>query len=151
MRTLAASGDVQLIISRLGRLSPDDAARWGRMNAHQALRHLGDSMRIPLGEMEVSDAGTPNWQGSLLKWAALYVPLKWRPNFPTRPEIDQCRINPHLDDFEADRQAAIALVGRICEADLNGMRHPYFGAMPRAEWLRWGWLHADHHLRQFGR
>ncbi len=121
------------------------------MNAHQVLRHLADSMRIPLGEMEVSDAGIPKWQGTVLKWAALYVPLKWRPNFPTRPEIDQCRLNPCLDNFEADRQAAIALAGRICEADLEGKRHPYFGAMQHTEWLRWGWLHADHHLRQFGR
>ena len=28
-------------------------------------------------------------------------------------------------------------------------RHPAFGAMSAREWLRWGWLHADHHLRQF--
>jgi hypothetical protein len=26
-----------------------------------------------------------------------------------------------------------------------------FGAMTRGDWLRWGWLHMDHHLRQFGR
>jgi hypothetical protein len=25
-----------------------------------------------------------------------------------------------------------------------------FGSMQRTDWLRWGWLHADHHLRQFG-
>jgi hypothetical protein len=29
--------------------------------------------------------------------------------------------------------------------------HPIFGRITRAEWLRWGYLHADHHLRQFGR
>jgi len=29
--------------------------------------------------------------------------------------------------------------------------HPIFGQMTRAEWLRWGYLHTDHHLRQFGR
>jgi len=28
---------------------------------------------------------------------------------------------------------------------------PIFGPLTRAEWLRWGYLHADHHLRQFGR
>jgi hypothetical protein len=28
-------------------------------------------------------------------------------------------------------------------------KHAIFGAMSRREWLRWGWLHADHHLRQF--
>jgi hypothetical protein len=29
-------------------------------------------------------------------------------------------------------------------------QHPMFGAMPRADWLIWGYRHMDHHLRQFG-
>ena len=28
--------------------------------------------------------------------------------------------------------------------------HPIFGPLTTWEWQRWGWLHADHHLRQFG-
>lgn len=132
-------------------MSPNDAARWGRMNPHQMLRHLADSMRVPLDEIVVSDAEVHQLQRTVLKWAALYAPLKWRKNFPTRPEIDQCRLNARLDDFEADRQKTIGLTARLCEAGLEGKRHPYFGAMARTEWLRWGWLHADHHLRQFGR
>jgi hypothetical protein len=31
------------------------------------------------------------------------------------------------------------------------MPHPMFGAMTTLEWMRWGYLHTDHHLRQFGR
>jgi hypothetical protein len=27
--------------------------------------------------------------------------------------------------------------------------HPIFGAMTRRAWMRWGYLHVDHHLRQF--
>jgi len=115
------------------------------------LRHLADSMRVPLGEMKVSDAEIPQVQRIALKWAALYVPLKWGKNFTTRPEIDQCKLNPQLDDFELERLRTIELRNRICDTDLEGKRHPFFGALTRAEWLRWGWLHADHHLRQFGR
>jgi prephenate dehydrogenase len=29
--------------------------------------------------------------------------------------------------------------------------HPMFGPMSPEDWMRWGYLHADHHLRQFGR
>jgi Protein of unknown function (DUF1569) len=29
--------------------------------------------------------------------------------------------------------------------------HPIFGPMTAKDWMRWGYLHADHHLRQFGR
>jgi hypothetical protein len=121
------------------------------MSAHLMLRHLADSMRVPLGEMKVSDAEIPQTQRIVLKWGALYVPLKWSKNFATRPEIDQCRLNPQLDDIEFECLKTIELCSRICDGDLKGRRHPYFGALTRAEWLRWGWLHADHHLRQFGR
>jgi len=151
MRTMAVPEDAQSIIERMKKLCPEDAARWGRMNAHQMLRHLGEAMQVPLGEIEVSVADVPELQRKAFKWAALYVPLKWRRNFPTRPEIDQCFLNPYLNDFETDRESAIALARRLLDADLDGKRHPYFWTMTRAEWLRWGWLHADHHLRQFGR
>ena len=151
MKTLAQSCDALGIVERLQSVQRDDQPRWGRMNVHQMLRHLADSMRIPMGEIEVSDAEASHMQRAILKWAALYVPLRWRRNFPTRPEIDQCRLGVRLDDFEADHRRAVALLQQLCAADLEGKRHPYFGAMTRAEWLRWGWLHADHHLRQFGR
>ena len=29
-------------------------------------------------------------------------------------------------------------------------RHPIFGRMSQRAWLRWAYLHMDHHLRQFG-
>jgi hypothetical protein len=36
------------------------------------------------------------------------------------------------------------------ERDFRWQRHPIFGVMTEQEWLRWGYLHMDHHLRQFG-
>jgi uncharacterized protein DUF1569 len=33
---------------------------------------------------------------------------------------------------------------------LGGQVHPIFGPMSESAWLRWAYLHADHHLRQFG-
>jgi len=86
-----------------------------------------------------------------MKWAALYLPLNWPKGVPTRLEIDQCRLNAQKDDFESDRQTAIALVPRLRDAELEGKRHPGFGPLTSAQWMRWGWLHADHHLRHFGR
>ena len=151
MKTLAMVDDLRSIQGRLGSLTMADRARWGSMNVHQMVGHLCGAMRVPLGQIKVSDAQVPQLQRRVVKWAALYVPLQWRPNFPTRPELDQCSLNPPLDDFEADRQLAIVLAGRLCDSELEGRRHPYFGAITQAEWLRWGWLHADHHLRQFGR
>ena len=35
-------------------------------------------------------------------------------------------------------------------ADCSRPPHPIFGPLSHAAWLRWAWLHTDHHLRQFG-
>jgi Protein of unknown function (DUF1569) len=151
MKTLAIAADLLSVQLRLETVSADDAARWGRMNVHQMVRHLSDSMRVPLGEMTVSELAMPPLQRTVMKWGALYAPIKWPRNVPTRPEIDQCSLNRLLNDFEADRHTAVALIRRFRDADLEGKRHPYLGAITNAQWLRWGWLHSDHHLRQFGR
>jgi len=34
--------------------------------------------------------------------------------------------------------------------DFKRTPHPFFGEMSERDWMKWGWLHMDHHLRQFG-
>ncbi len=151
MKTLARNEDFQSILQRLESLSADDTARWGKMNAHQMVCHLCDSMRVPLGEKFVSDEEMRPLQRIVMKWGALYVPVQWPKGLSTRPEIDQSRLNAPTGDFESDRRTALALVPRLRDEEVEGKRHPFFGPITRSQWLRWGWLHADHHLRQFGR
>jgi hypothetical protein len=55
-------------------------------------------------------------------------------------------------DFERDGANLLAIVRRFCDpGPVASIAHPFFGPMSRKEWMRWGYLHADHHLRQFGR
>ena len=150
MKTLSSDGDCQEILKRIAALAPGDSARWGRMNVCQALCHMGDAMQVPLGEKTVSETSRLN-PLRLTKWPALWWPRNWPKNFPTRPELDQCRMGIAGGDFESSRQRTMALLVRLVETDVGGQRHSYFGRLTRAEWMRWGWLHADHHLRQFGR
>ena len=54
-------------------------------------------------------------------------------------------------EFAADLARLEALLEHVAAArDLDGQRHPTFGRMSEGAWLRWGYLHVDHHLRQFG-
>jgi hypothetical protein len=39
----------------------------------------------------------------------------------------------------------------FCALTNHTRDHPFFGSMQHADWMRWGYLHADHHLRQFNR
>jgi hypothetical protein len=55
-------------------------------------------------------------------------------------------------EFERDCASLIALIERFCDRRSLGKVHPHpiFGELRDEEWLRWGYLHTDHHLRQFG-
>jgi hypothetical protein len=52
-------------------------------------------------------------------------------------------------EFAADRARLLENFADFCGCAELATPHPMFGSMQRADWLRWGWLHADHHLRQF--
>jgi Protein of unknown function (DUF1569) len=150
MKTLSSHQDNREILNRMASLMPSDSARWGRMNVSQAVCHMGDAMLVPLGEKSVSETGRFD-PLRLTKWPALWGPMNWPKGFPTRPELDQCRLGMPAGNFESSRQRTMALLLRLAETDVGGRRHSMFGRLTRVEWMRWGWLHADHHLRQFGR
>jgi Protein of unknown function (DUF1569) len=121
------------------------------MSSHQMLCHLGDACRVALGEKEVSPA-SGLLQRTVIKWIALYTPMRWRPGIPTRPEIDQHCSGTRPADFHADVSQVATLLNRIAARPADGAwpAHPIFGRMSSAAWLRWAYLHTDHHLRQFG-
>ena len=149
MTTLERAEVATAILQRLRRLRPDSQARWGRMNAHQMVCHLSDALQVPLGERVASPA-TGLLQRTLLKWIALYLPLRWPAGIQTRPEIDQECGGTRPAEFARDVAQLETLLQAFLTQQTSRTPHPIFGAMSEREWLRWGYLHADHHLRQFG-
>lgn len=106
---------------------------------------------MALGEKQVSDVRMP-LPRTVMKFIALYTPLRWRPGIMTSPEIDQRCQGTTPSDFAVDLAQLEALLDRVASRD-DGSRwptHPAFGRMTRGDWMRWGYLHTDHHLRQFG-
>ena len=91
-------------------------------------------------------------QRTIVKWIALYLPLPWPAGIPTRPEIDQELGGTRPVDFAADVAQLEALLEHITTQTrtFEWQAHPIFGRMSEAAWLRWAYLHMDHHLRQFG-
>jgi hypothetical protein len=115
------------------------------------LCHLSDSYLVVMGEKEASPAGG-FFEHTVMKWAALWLPVPWPHGVSTRPEIEQGRGGTPPVDFELDRRKVRELTNRFSrpDRDFQWHEHPVLGAMNDREWLRWGYLHADHHLRQFG-
>jgi len=151
VRTLAHPRDLAEIRERLRRLRPTLTARWGRMSAHQMVCHLADGFRMMSGRKRVRPM-----RGRLppvaMKLLALYVPLRWPPGVQTSRELDQEIEGTRPGDWTADLATLETLVEGATAPPPSGARqpHPVFGRMSEAAWLRWGYLHVDHHLRQFG-
>lgn len=70
----------------------------------------------------------------------------------TLPEMDQRQGGTPPTDFAADVANLNAALERFSTrgTDFVWPPHPIFIAMSHDEWMRWGYLHMDHHLRQFG-
>ncbi len=151
MKTLARARDQAEILRRLRTVRPDSVRRWGRMSAHQMVCHLADAFAMALGERPVKPT-TGFLRRTAVKWSALYLPLPWPPGIRTSPETDQEQGGTRPLDFAEDLARACALLELVTAPSgrLDRTPHPMFGAMSEAAWLRWGYLHADHHLRQFG-
>jgi hypothetical protein len=151
MQSLTNLIDRRNISARMSELSPDDAARWGSMSVHQMVCHLDDSYKIALGEKYASPA-SGFFERTLLKRLALDVPLQWAKGFRTRPEVEQGKGGSLPLDFRQDLASLLSTLDRFCDAlPAPCVAHPIFGNMTAKGWMRWGYLHADHHLRQFGR
>jgi hypothetical protein len=150
LKTLARERDKAEIVQRLKALHADSVSRWGRMSAHQMVCHLSDSLRMAAGhKLGTHTASLP--QRTIVKWIALYLPMRWPKGVPTTPEIDQELSGTRPFDFAADLAQLEELVALTAPAPARSWpRHPIFGGMSEAAWLRWAYLHLDHHLRQFG-
>ena len=85
-----------------------------------------------------------------MKFFALYVPMPWPHGIKTRPEMEQGAGGTPPVGFERDRRDLLEILDRFVAAEEERTPHPIFGTMTEWEWQRWGYLHMDHHLRQFG-
>ncbi len=133
--------------ARIQKLTPQSTARWGKMRVDQAVPHMGDQIRMALGDIPVERARGP-LRFALTRYLLIHV-LPWpkgraeapREGFTTSPQA-----------FEADVRALRELVDRIGES--AGQRawplNPVFGALNGKDWGVLTYRHLDHHLQQFG-
>lgn len=106
---------------------------------------------VALGEKTAIPA-TGVLQRTLMEWMALWIPLHWVKGYPTRPESSKEEAGPSHPNLNRIRlHCELFSAASVKEVREPRSPHPIFGPMKPYEWWRWGYLHADHHLRQFGR
>ena len=153
MKNLLDGACRQSLLDRLERLSPDAAARWGRMNVGQMVCHLADPMRIALGEMKAADRSSL-LRRTVLRWMVLAGVPAPKGKVKTFPEIDQgAGGGTAPTEFASDVQALRDAIDRfVARAAAGGTfaPSPAFGRLSPRAYGRLMAIHLDHHLRQFG-
>ena len=149
MKSLASLEVLSEVRERLRSIRADDHARWGSMTAKQMVRHLRCSCEVALGERSVEPRQV--FAPVLVKFVALRSGVRWPKNIQTVPELKRAILEHSRSEFDMLVGAAIDKMEILATGTGHAPSHPMFGPMTDEDWKRWGYLHADHHLRQFGR
>jgi hypothetical protein len=154
MKSLVNAADKEELLQRIVRVQPSDERLWGRMSAHQMICHLADAYRVYTGEISAEPVPVPAIVKALVRTTALYVPLHWpKGRIPTLPKIDQVAgYGTPPAEFAKDVHVLNNLLeqfSRLPESHTFN-QHPGLGRLSYSQWMRLGYLHSDHHLRQFG-
>ena len=151
MESLENTECVSETLRRIRTLSPESPRRWGRMTVAQMVCHLTDGFQMATGARPVAESSSLVGR-TVMKFVALYVPARWPKGVPTLPEVDALQQGTPPTQFESDLGRVEQSFQDFIECARAGRcgRHPFFGALSPHQWFRWGYLHADHHLRQFG-
>ncbi|MBP8275228.1 MAG: DUF1569 domain-containing protein [Acidobacteria bacterium] len=148
--SLTTPGTLEALVSRLESVRPDSARQWGRMTPSQMVCHLSDSFLTVTGQRPIAKHAETFFTRTVIKYVAIHSPMPWPKGVPTMKEVDAEQEGTRPGEFERDRQRTIELMRAFAAPDASCVRHPIFGEMSRAEWMKWGFGHVDHHLRQFG-
>ncbi|PQB04961.1 DUF1569 domain-containing protein [Aureitalea marina] len=148
MESLFEQQGYQIIQDRLDKLSPDQPAKWGKMDVAQMLHHCQKAFEIPLG---ISTIKPP---GGLMKLAfkvfkkTLYNDKPWGKGMRTAPEF----LVKDAKVYETEKSRLLELAAQFHEKgkDHNWPIHPAFGKLTSEQWGKMQYKHLDHHLRQFG-
>ena len=153
MKSLRNQADTDEILRRLEAVRRDSQRRWGRMMAQQMVCHLADGLRLYMKEKDAAMVPASRIQRKVMKWATLWAPVPWPHGFQTMPELEQNGgSGTKPTEFAGDLRTLRDLTERFAKLppDFAFPPHPFFGTMCYDEWMRLAYLHADHHLRQFG-
>ena len=150
MQSLFTDEGLQGIHKRIGQLSPDSQAQWGKMNVGQMLAHCQAPLNVGIGTHAL---GTYNFFMRLIGRMVKNQLVKDEKPYKKSQPTDKSFVVSDSRDFEAEKAKLIDSVNGFSSAGKQGRlggKHPFFGNMTLEEWDRLQWKHLDHHLRQFG-
>lgn len=149
MRNIFEKSDVQVIINRINKLTPQTQALWGKMNVSQMFAHCS----VAYEHVYTDKHPKPNFMMSLmLKLFVKKIVTGTKPykkNGPTAPSF----IIVEQKEFEFEKNRLIDFIHHTLDLGaehFDGKVSVNFGKMNKDQWNNMFYNHLNHHLSQFG-
>lgn len=149
MKSLFKNNDVQELITRINKITPESKPLWGKMNAAQLMAHCTAPLKMAHGEIKGKRGLISLLFGKVTKNKYVKPGVEFPKNIPTDPNF----VFPNEMHFEAEKQKLINKLNEFCGKGPEGISkdpHSFFGPMSADEWDIIQYKHLDHHLKQFG-
>ncbi|MGL6119618.1 MAG: DUF1569 domain-containing protein [Fusobacteriaceae bacterium] len=136
------------IICRIGKLTPNSNAVWGKMSADQMCKHCSLVLDSALGKLNYKPNLPLRIIGRIIKNKVVYGEVMAKEK-PTHKNLVITK-NYNLEEVKLE------LLERVNNFSIEGKnatknrKHPFFGNLTCEEWDLLMWKHLDHHLTQFG-
>jgi hypothetical protein len=152
MKNVLTESVKQELIARINTLCENDKALFGKMNCHEMICHSADQIRMAAGEIKTDYIGNA-LTSSLLKHLILFGMPAPKGKVETVKELKQGAGGTKPVRFEDDKKSLSGLIANFNAYYAHDMKiiHPAFGAMNKKQWGRLVFIHADYHLKQFGK
>lgn len=149
MKSVFNLNDVNEVINRIDRLTPETKALWGSMSVSQMLAHCNVSYEMAYENIHPK----PNFFMKLIlksfvkKYVVSEIPYKQ--SLKTAPAF----IITEDKDFAKEKERLVNYIKKtqeLGEAFFDGKESHSFGPLNKTEWNNMFYKHLDHHLHQFG-
>jgi len=140
------------LTSRIGKLSPESKAEWGKMNVYQMMKHCNRWNNWVLGkENYASHEYKQDFIGKIFgKWALNSNTKDAKPINKNMPAGKAFTIKDTAGDVEAEKVKWVQLIADYERFSNERFVHDFFGKMSNGQIGIFAYKHLDHHLRQFG-
>ena len=149
MKNVFDQNDVNEVIERINKLSPETKALWGKMSVSQMLAHCNVTYEMAYENIHPEPNSFVKLILKLFVKSSVVNETPYKKSSQTAPAF----IIKEEKDFAKEKERLISYIKKTYElgaSHFDGRKSLSFGALNKTEWNNMFYKHLDHHLSQFG-
>lgn len=149
MKSVFSAKDVDEMLARINKLTPETKPLWGKMDVGQMLAHLNVQYEMAFSDKHPKASGVKKFLLNLFVKNTVVGPKPYPKNSRTAPQF----IVGSKKDFHIEKNRLVDFIyktQKLGTAYFEGKESNSFGVLTVQEWSNSFYKHNDHHFQQFG-